>query len=211
MRNIIASFAGLAVLAIATPAMASADYLLQIPPEKGETATEPLPVESWSFGVCNSSCSSGSVHRVSSSRDASSGMATGKRQHKPMPILRSAMPVGDLDGDGHSDFSFVGTQSEVSSFSLTFDKSSPMLARVCSGTHIAHATLSRGMDSFDLSDATVSCDKSGGGGKNPELMAACDRVDGACASPALTDGLIVMRFTSGQLKQTKTGHVTLMK
>lgn len=211
MKKIFTSFAGLAVLAMATPALAGSDYLLQIPPEKGELASAPVEVSSWSFGACNSSCSSaGSAHRVMSPRDAASGQASGKRQHKPVTMHISAT-VGDLDGDGRADFSFVDTQSEVSSFSLSFDKSSPMLARVCAGTHIAQATLSRSMESFDLTDATVSCDKSGGGGKNPDLMATCDRAAGACASPALTDGLIIVRFTGGQLKNNKTGHVTLMK
>lgn len=79
MKHTTSTFAAIAAMLAATPALASSDYLLQIDGVKGEAAA-PVTVESWSFGVCNSgACSSGSTKR-----EAGSGMATGKRQHEPV-------------------------------------------------------------------------------------------------------------------------------
>lgn len=105
-----------------------------------------------------------------------------------------SVAAGDVDGDGRADLAYVGTQPEVSSFSLTFDKASPTLAKICAGKHIAKATLSRGLDSYEITDAKVSCSADGGG-----------------SADALTDGLLILRISSGQMKHTKSGHVTLLK
>lgn len=104
---------------------------------------------------------------------------------------QAAVATGDVDGDGRADLAYTSTQTEISSFSVTYDKASPVLAKVCMGKHIAKATLYRGGESYEITDATVSCSSATG--------------------DALTDGLLILRFSSGQMKHTKTGHVTLLK
>jgi hypothetical protein len=101
--------------------------------------------------------------------------------------------AGDIDGDGAADLAYIQNQPEISALSLGFDKASPVLAKVCAGKHIAKATLSRNGDSYEICDAMVSCSAASGG------------------ADALTDGLLIVRFSSGQMKHTKTGHVTLLK
>ena len=207
MKHVIASFAGLAALALAAPALAATDYTLQIASENGEPVPAPLEVDSWSFGVCQGQCAGPSAMMITSPRDSHTGMSTGKRQHKPTMAMRGAATSGDVDGDGIADFAFVSTQSEISALSLTFDKSSPVLARVCSkGNHIKNAVLSRGSEQFEITDAVVTCDKKGGT-KNPELMATCDNTSERCDA---SGGPVVMHFISGTAKNY-VGHVTLIK
>lgn len=213
------------------PAFAASDYLLKLDGVDGEAGAT-VEVSSWSFGVCNA----GTCHTVKSPRDVATGQSSGKRQHGVVRVQASqntqslrespskasdgktavagakapaagwdlatnkgartsaaggvTVAAGDVDGDGHADLAYAGTQDTVSGFTLAYDKASPVLAKVCQGKHIAKATLSRGADSFEITDATVSCSAQG---------------------DALTDGLLILRFTSGQMKHTKTGHVTLMK
>lgn len=227
--------AATAILA-GTPALAASDYLLKLDGVDGEASTI-VEVASWSFGACNA----GQCTTVRSPRDAASGQASGKRQHGTVRVQASqntqslresptrastggtavsetvqeeaktapragwdlatgkgartaggvAIATGDVDGDGLADLAYTSTQTEISSFSVTYDKSSPVLAKVCMGKHIAKATLYRGGESYEITDATVSCS--------------------SAAADALTDGLLIMRFSSGQMKHTKTGHVTLLK
>jgi hypothetical protein len=209
MKHIASMIVMTAALMAAAPAFAASDYLLELEGVKGE-ATATIEVASWSFGVCNA----GQCSAIKSPRDAASGLATGKRQHQPVGATAAGEPAsaertvptkgnwdlatgkgartaggvnvasGDVDGDGHADLAYVESQDTVSAFTLTYDKASPVLAKVCAGKHIAKATLSRGAESYTLSDATVAC-------------------TGA--------GPVVMTFTGGQLKHNKTGHVTLMK
>ena len=151
-----------------------------------------------------------------------------------------AAMVGDLDGDGAADLAFVQTQSEVTGFSLTFQSMSAGTRKVCMGTHIKEAKLRSAADSFALSDAEVSCTvypdtpanrymlglrgtalrggkapppvpgSVGAGPRQTQGVSFGERcANGACDT--MTDGLLVMRFSGGQMKHTKTGHVTLLK
>lgn len=240
------STASCAIIAAAicwsAPAFASSDYLLQLPPEKGEAST-PISVDSWSFGVCNAG-------QCSSPRDSSSGMASGKSGGKPnraswdlatgkgARTAGGSTPVlGDLDGDGAPDLAFVGTQDVVYGLSFTFQKITMAYQAACDSGRIDSATLSRGDEVYVVSSVSVVCTKGGGGAASVAYAksgvtridstparistnmttgreAATPSVSERCSSgscDALTDGLLIMRFTSGQMKHTKTGHVTLMK
>ena len=207
MKLAIASIAGLAALALAAPAQAATDYLLQIPSENGEPATAPLQVDSWSFGVCQGQCAGPSTMTITSSRDSHTGMSTGNRPRQSTKAMRAAATNGDVDGDGIADLAFVSSQSEIRAFSLTFDNGSPVLARVCSkGNHIKNAVLSRGSEQIEITDAVIACDKKGGT-KNPDLMATCDNTAERCDA---SGGPVVMHFISGTAKNY-VGHVTLIK
>jgi len=197
--------AGAMVLAASAAQAASSDYLLKIEDLPGESK-----VASWSFGACNSACASSNAPR-----DVATGQASGKRQHGAIQASQNTQSLresptrastgktsvapagkaswdlatnkgarvatGDLDGDGQLD---LAAQDAVSSFTVQFGESSPDLTRVCQGKHIAKATLRSSADSYELSDVTVSCTMDSG---------------------------LAMTLTGGQMKHTKTGHVTLLK
>jgi hypothetical protein len=230
------------------PAVASSDYLLQIPPEKGEISP-PVAIDSWSFGACNAG-------QCSSPRDSSSGMASGKTASGGKPNRASwdlatgkgartaaggaAPTLGDVDGDGSPDLAFATTQDEVYGLSFTFQKISFSYQAVCDAGHLDSATISRGDEVYVVSNAKVVCTMAGGSGggaaaasyaksgitridstpaRISTILTVGKQTQGAtfgekCASgscDALTDGLLILRFNSGQMKHTKTGHVTLLK
>ncbi len=234
------------------PAFASSDYLLQLPPEKGEAST-PISVDSWSFGVCNAG-------QCSSPRDSSSGMASGKSGGKPnranwdlatgkgaRSAGGSASVLGDLDGDGSPDLAFVGTQDVVYGLSFTFQKISVSTQATCDAGHIDSATLSHGDMVYVVSSVSVVCAKGGGGAaaasyaksgvtridSTPARISTNMTVAREAGAPAISevvvtrqasapsisercssstcDGVVTMTFTGGQMKHTRTGHVTLLK
>lgn len=220
--------AGISALTMATAAQAAqADYYLKIEGIEGEAK-----VAEWSFGACNA----GQCSTVKSPRDAASGLETGKRQHKPSVTasqntqsLREsptsthshhasdasagaartttydlktnkgartaggvAVAAGDLDGDGAADLAYAATLDEVSSFSLTFQKIEASYRKICMGKHIASATLRAGADIYEITGATVACSSGGVTGVDDWQEQQ-------------------MVLTGGQMKHTKTGHVTLLK
>ncbi|MFM5950516.1 MAG: hypothetical protein ACKOPM_15025 [Novosphingobium sp.] len=222
-------FAG--TLLASTPALAATDFLLELDGVKGEAKATPssVPVESWSFGVCNS----GQCTTVASPRDVASGQATGKTAGKGRPSAASwdlatnkgaraaggvNVAAGDLDGDGLADFAYVDSQSEVSSLSMTYAAGNPFLARLCMGKHIAKAVLRSATDSYELTDLTISCapsaDSNVGGitagavaGRQTQASTLGEKVQSGLAG----SGSVTMTITGGQMKHTKTGHVTLLK
>lgn len=226
----------LSAACLAAPAIASSDYLLQLPPEKGE-ASPPIAVESWSFGVCNAGqCSSGTAAKGAKPNRASWDLATGKGARmaaggSPVPTL------GDVDGDGSPDLAFAATQDEIYGLSFTFQKISMSYQAACDSGHIDSATLSHGDEVYVVSSVSVVCTKGGSGAAAASYAkSAITRIDSTparistnmttgreaarpsvserCSSgscDALTDGLLIMRFTGGQMKHAKTGHVTLLK
>ena len=145
-----------------------------------------------------------------------------------------AVVVGDLDGDGAADLAYAGSVGEVSSFTLSFQKITPQSRAVCQGQHIKEAHLRSSADSFVLTDTEVSCTvypdtpanryllglrgssllganaAPPGRGRQTQGTSFGERcANGACDK--MTSGLLVMRFSGGQMKHTKTGHVTLLK
>jgi hypothetical protein len=239
MSHKTAILCALSAVCVAAPAIASSDYLLQLPPAKGE-AVPPVSVESWSFGVCNvGQCSTSSTAKGGKPNRASWDLATNKGGR--MASGAGAVPVlGDVDGDGAPDFAFAGTQDEIYGLSLTFQKITVPYQAACDTGHIDNATLSHGDEVYVVSNVSVVCSMAGGSGSGAAAasyaksgitridstparistnMTVGKQTQGAtfgerCASgscDALTDGLIIMRFVSGQMKHTKTGHVTLLK
>lgn len=201
-------------LLASAPALAASDYLLELDGIKGESKAAPMAVDDWSFGACNA----GQCTTVSSPRDAASGLATGKTKGRPSNAswdlatnkgARAAggvnVAVGDVDGDGRADLAFAGTQSEVSSLSFTYQKITVEWRGVCKGKHFDKATLrsSSTGDLFEITDATVTC--SSGPRQTSGRTAACT------ADACDLAGPVTMTITGGQMKHTKTGHVTLLK
>jgi type VI secretion system secreted protein Hcp len=100
---------GLVLTAACIPASAATDFLLDIEGVEGEAPIRDIELLSWSWGVSNPGATR---------REAGSGLATGRRQHKPLHIVK------------------------------TVDKGSPLLLAVpalfrycATGKHIAKATL----------------------------------------------------------------------
>ena len=175
-----------AICLAATPAFASSDYLLEIGPIKGESATSPpaapIEVASWSWGVSNPTshgsggAGAGKVNVqdlsvMKSAREASSGMATGRRAG-----------AADLNNDGLADAAAVPRVGDNAPLTLQVPESpataSSALVKACaSGAHIPNVSLSGKGRSYQLGDVVVS----------------------SCAVQA------------GQREIHLTGHVTLIK
>lgn len=137
----------------ARPAIAASDYLLEIDTIKGEaTAKSParsIEVSSFSWGMSQTSMAS---------REAASGMATGKRQHKPVSAVTEAQPVATA---------VTPAVDSIKTFSLTVaepgNETAAYLVRMCaSGQHIPRAVLTSRNERFELKDVIItSCAVSG--------------------------------------------------
>lgn len=225
-RISIGLLAAAAALSISPAAMAASDYLLELDGVEGEGPAS-IEISSWSWGTSNSSS-------VSSPRDAASGQATGRRHHGPSVTasqntqsLRGRATVSDLSMVHSADMSTLGTLDEVQAFSLTFDKASPVLAKVCQGKHFASVQLRGRGETFVVENAAVTgCDApsssssssssssarsagwdlktSKGGSARVSSSSACD--SGVCAA----DSPVTLTMT-GQIRNSKTGHVTLIR
>ena len=222
-----------AAICITGPALAaSSDYLLQLPPEKGEVS-QPLTVDSWSFGVCNSGQCANSGQNAAKGQPsrASWDLATGKGART---ASNSTAITGDLDGDGKPDLAFAATLDEIYGLSFTFQKITTSYLAACASGHIDSATISHGDEVYVVSSVSVVCTKGAGGGAAAASYARSGivRIDSTPAristnmtagreasAPAISercsggacDGVVTMTFTGGQMKHNKTGHVTLMK
>lgn len=125
-------------------------------------------------------------------RAAGSGGGAGKASMSDLSMMRATaaggvhVAAGDLDGDGRADLAYAGTQDQIESLSLNFTKIEWSYSKVCTGKHIAKATLRSASDAFEIEHAMVECTV------NP-------------------DQSVSMKLTGGQMKHTKTGHVTLLK
>lgn len=183
MLGIIAAVASVAIVPVAY----AADAHLIVGDAKG-AAPAAIEIQSWSWGASNQTSTSTAQGRTTAPRDAASGMATGKRMHKPFPIARA-------------DLAEAAAQSEVQGFTLTLDGASPLAEQMCAkGKHIAHATLRTAEGDYALDDVTVSeCTRQTQGASFGEKVAA-----------GLSNGGVTLSLV-GQLRQVTTGHITLMK
>ena len=95
--------------------------------------------------------------------------------------------AGDVNGDGRADLLTASTLAEVSNFVLTVPASSSLARQCAAGKRLPNARISKaGTGTLVLSGATVR----------------------SCAvGPRQT----VSMTLTGQMRHTKTGHVTLMK
>lgn len=141
--------------------------------------------------------------------------------------------VGDLDGDGAADLAYAGAVSEVFGLSFTFQKIEGVWREICGGKHFDKVTLrSATGDAFEITGAAASC--AAGGGAAAASYAATGKTSNAmpnrlsmnvttpkqtqgatfgekCQAGLQCAGAVTMTLTGGQMKHTKTGHVTLLK
>jgi len=156
------------LLMAATPALAASDYLLELDSVKGggkdTAAPQSIEVESFSWGVSNAaSAATGSgagagkanmqdlsVMSAQAPRDASSGMATGKR----------AAPVAVADG--RADTVVAAPQvGDVATFTVAIrespSKASTGKAGGCvAGTRYSHAAIVAQGQRYELSDVVLT-------------------------------------------------------
>jgi type VI protein secretion system component Hcp len=180
IRRFASAAAAASLLMAAGPAMAASDYLLQLDGVNGDgqdrTASQTIEVDSFSWGVSrpgSAKTSPGggagkvnvqdlsmtkvnvqdlSMTSAHAPRDASSGMATGKR----------AAPVADADGDGHTDAVAAAPKvGDVATFTVVTrespSKSSTGKTGACAtGTHFPHAVIVARGQRYEFSDVVVT-------------------------------------------------------
>lgn len=123
------------LLIAAAPAFSASDYLLTFESVDGGTPAQTMEVQSWSFGASNSSASS------------STGMATGKRMHKPLRMV----PVAE-----DREATVVVSAREAGSGMATGRST------CAAGKHFAKVTLQDLSRAWVLTDVTVSaCTENG--------------------------------------------------
>ena len=133
---------------LAGPASAASDYLLEIDNIKGEANAAKSPPKSIEI----SSFSWGMSQAVITPRDAASGMATGKRQHKPMSVV----------AEERADASAVAPAVDsIKTFTVTVaepgNETAAYLVQMCaSGKHIPRAVLTNRAERFELTDVMVT-------------------------------------------------------
>jgi len=136
------------VLLAATASLAASDYYIKFDGVEGESkaraGSETIELQSWSFGASQAG--------VAAPRDSASGLATGKRQHKPMTVItpeaadaRTATPAA----------------GEVRTVTFAVPEpgnaSTAQLARLCaSGKPIRSAVLSGPDGRYQMNDVFVS-------------------------------------------------------
>lgn len=228
MKPSTALFAITGLLLSATPALAASDMFLKLDGVDGEAA-----IESWSFGTC----SSGQCVTISTPTEAGKAKAgkTGKPSNANWDLATGKgartsskvnVAVGDVDGDGRADLAYAGTLDKVNALALTVSNADTALLRVCGGKHIAKAVLKIGADSYDLTDAAITCasvaDAAAARAINPGRSDIVSNIpvpkqtQGATFGEKVQAGLatgssVTVTFTGGQMKHTKTGHVTILK
>lgn len=215
-------------LLTAAPALAASDMYLKIDGIDGEAA-----VEGWSFGTC----SNGQCATITAPKDAANAkggkagkpgsaswdLATGKGARTASGVQVAA---GDLDGDGRADLAYAGTLERVDALALTFQDGSPALRAACTGRHIKQAILRIGGETYEISDAPITCasvaDAAATRAVNPGPSRTSSNVpvpkqtQSATFGEKVQSGMVggqslTVTFTGGQMKHTKTGHVTLLK
>lgn len=149
--------------------------------------------------------------------------------------------AGDVDGDGAPDLAFAASQDVVHALKFIFHTIPGEYEAVCASGKIDSATVSNGNETFIVSNVSVSCTKGAGSGAAAASYArsGLTRIDStparistnmtigkqtqgatfgekvqsglSSAGSAVASGAMTMTFTGGQMKHTKTGHVTLLK
>ncbi len=152
-RTLFGLLAAAATLGAASSAWAASDYFLKIEGVKGEAASS-IDIQSWSWGASNPGAVA-SPSGVVAPRDAASGQASGRHLHGPVTVQASQntqslresptrastggtakVNVQDISIMRMADFATVASLDEVQGFSLSFDKASPVLAKLCTGKGI---------------------------------------------------------------------------
>lgn len=159
-KTVLATVVASGVLLAATASLAASDYYLKIEGVEGEAARaqpETIELSSWSFGASNSG--------VVAPRDAASGMATGKRQHKPMTVTKPVEASTPLlrESPTRPTPAAVDSGAAAEVRTVTFSVPEPgnastvALARMCaSGKHIRSAVLSSPSGRYQLQDAVIT-------------------------------------------------------
>jgi type VI protein secretion system component Hcp len=162
--------AAIALLAMATVAAAAEPAtVLTIEENSEQAASAPASIEvsSWSWGASNpgmaksSGMGAGKVNvqdlsrAAQSPRDAASGLATGKRQHKPITVTKPMEVGAAAQTLGAPKIGEATTLVAEIQESATVANSA--LARACaSGKHIAKATLTARGQTTEMKEVVVS-------------------------------------------------------
>lgn len=172
--------------------------------------------------------STGGTQSKSTAPKASWDLATNKGARTASPSDSDCVDTCDSTTGG--DLAAVARQDEITGFSITIDKASPVLARYCAqGQHIKDAKITRQSQIvYELQDVVVSgCPATGepaaGGGSGGGAgkvsvsdLSVMKQTQGAsfgerCSSGQCVQADGVALTITGSMKHTKTGHVTLLK
>ena len=134
--------------------------------------------------------------------------------------------AGDVDGDGRAELADAAALPEVRGLTLGVGKASPLLQRLCSGRHIPKGHISARGETYRLENAVISgCSADSPPGSAAERDSMPSRIStnvtvprqtqGAtfgerCAAGQCNDVNVAITIT-GQMRHTKSGHVTLLK
>jgi hypothetical protein len=198
--------ASVALGAMSPAVAASADYYLVIEGVDGES-TVAAKISNWSFGASNPTTSSSGAsgrsenplyvppvgggtnplaveHTVKSPRDASSGLATGRKSGE--------LQAADFKRGGKFDFAEASKADQVGALALGVPAGSDAATKLCGKTDHFRTGHIIGSDGtvYDLSEMSISCSSSIAG---------------------ITGGAVAGIVIAASMKHTKTGHVTLMK
>ena len=205
--------------------------------QNGQSLRESPPAQSSGMGKGKASMSDLSVTRAGS---ASTGGGSGKVSVSDLSMMKATsraaggvqVAAGDIDGDGRADLAYAGTLDAVEALTLRMDKASPVLLKVCGGKHIDKAVLRVGADEFEISGA-ASCQSGEEAHRSGLLISSGmpNRISmnmttprqtqgatfgercqaGVCAAGSAISQDVYINVSGGQMKHTKTGHVTILK
>lgn len=163
-----------------------------------------IAVSGWSFDDCRKGrcVTVASPAAASAPRAATPSSGAGGGAASAAYAATGRAP-SDAQGEGGSQLDLIGTLSEVRRFTLSVDKSSPLLAQSCASGRLARAELQRGEETFQIVDATISCRSDADRGRRISPGSAV-------AQGASLLGGLTITIGSGKVI-TRTGHVTLMK
>jgi type VI protein secretion system component Hcp len=146
-KTVLATVVVSGALLAATASLAASDFYIRFEGVDGEATRsrpETIELQSWSFGASQTA--------VVAPRDSASGLATGKRQHKPMTVITPEAT------DARTAASAAGKIRTVT-FAVPEpgNASTAQLTRLCaSGKRIRSAVLSGPDGRYQMNDVVVS-------------------------------------------------------
>lgn len=227
-----------AAMLVATPALA-AGTTMKIEGIEGDAAVASWSFGVCNTGQCGTASTkrtrpAGSPEHGRESVASAGRVQAGMAQAGGALANGTGKAVGDVDGDGSPDLAFAANFGEVYVLQFTFQKIPGEYQLACATGHLDTVTVTSGSDVFEIKGAAVSCVAGAGSGAAAASYArsGINRIDstparmstnfttakqsqgvdfGTRCQAGVACAATTMTFTGGQMKHTKTGHVTILK